>query len=62
MKLTIFCNFSSRRPIGADPRDPIGSHVALCAVLLEEWLHELAALCLEHAVHFTPIVIPIAKV
>lgn len=42
--------------------DPIGSHVALCAVLLDEWLHELAALSMEHAVHFTPCNIPIAQV
>ncbi len=62
MPLFSFISFS-RRVGGADERsDPIGSHVALCAVLLEEWLHELAALSLEHAVFFTPGTIPIANV
>jgi len=41
--------------------DPIGSHVAMCAVLLEEWLHELAATCMEHAVHFQPMRLPITR-
>merc|ERR1712071_140162 len=41
--------------------DPIGSHVAMCAVLLEEWLHELAAISMEQAVHFTPFSIPSTK-
>merc|ERR1712137_997493 len=41
--------------------DPIGNHVAMCAVILEEWLHELAAISMEHAVHFTPISLPLTK-
>lgn len=46
---------------GGELNDPIGSHIAMCAVLLEEWLHELAAISMEHAVHFTPISLPLTK-
>lgn len=71
-----FCS-ANRRMEGSDP---IGNHVAICAVLLgkyecfifishfinlslfaEEWLLELAALCMEHSVQFTPCCIPLTQ-
>ncbi|KAK4014764.1 hypothetical protein OUZ56_027272 [Daphnia magna] len=51
----------SFRADGAENSDPIGNHVAICAVLLEEWLLELAAVCMEQAVQFTPFTIPITQ-
>ncbi|XP_046455760.1 FHF complex subunit HOOK interacting protein 1B-like isoform X2 [Daphnia pulex] len=49
----------SFRSENSENSDPIGNHVAMCAVLLEEWLLELAALCMEQAVQFTPFTIPL---